>query len=160
MKKLLVPGKSAVALSQNQWNWITTGNPSGEFQYCFWNFYFTKKTILISQKEKQPLAVFSIFLTGKGDSLTERKELLGKTIKKLLRMYQHRLYGKSITPDMGFSLWFLKPALSYLRVESEEELLEKFPQLRFRQFVILINDFESDIEIDVPDRLIEPEIVT
>ena len=160
MKKLLVPGKSAVALSQNQWNWITTGNPSGEFQYCYWNFYFVKKLVLITKDDKQPVAMFSVFLTGGGDSLSERKGILVRTVKQLLRMYQGRLFGKSITPDIGFSLWFMKPALQEFHVESEEDLLRKFPRLRQNQYVLLINDFDADIEIEVPDRLIEPEIVS
>jgi len=160
MKTLLVPGKSAMALTQNQWNWITAGDPNGEFQGRFWDFYFTKKLILFSKSDNQPIAIFSVFVTEKDDSLSQRKELITKTIKKLLRMYQRRISGNCITPDMGFSLWFLKPALEEIKIDSEEELLEKFPYLRLRQYVILVNDFESGIEIDAPDRLIEPEIVT
>jgi hypothetical protein len=159
MKKLLVPGKSALALTKNQWNWITIGDPNGEFQYRFWDFYFAKKTVLLSKMNNQPVATFSVFLTGGGDSLSERKELITKTVKRLLRMYQYRTYGKSIPPDMSFSIWFLEPALEELKVKSEEELLRKFPNLRQRQYVLLVNDFSTGIEIEVPDRLIEPEIV-
>jgi|GEM_PF-3542006 len=159
MKQLFVPRKSALALTLQQWNWITTGDPSGEFQYCYWDFYFAKKVLLLTKADKQPIAVFSVFLTGGGDTLSERKEIITKTIKQLLRMYQARLFGKRISPDMEFSIWFFKPALDELHVESEEELLEKFPYLRSRQYVILINDFDSGIELEVPDQLIEPEIV-
>jgi len=159
MKTLFIPGRSAVAITQRLWSWITTGDPNAKPQYRFWDFYFAKKVILLSKMDKQPVAVFSVFLTGGGDSLSERKEILAKTIKKVLRMYQRRLYGKSIPPDMGFSLWFFEPAIQELNVASEEELLEKFPRLKQNQYVILINDFESGIEIDVPDQIIEPEIV-
>jgi len=160
MKKLLVPGKSAVALSQNQWLWITTGNPSGEFQYCFWDFYFMKKLVLISKTNNQPLAILSVFVTGKDDSITSRKELITKTVKQMLRMHQKRISGKNITPDMSFSLWFINPLLDELQLENEEELLRKFPCLKHNQYVILINDFDTNIALDVPDKLIEPEIVT
>jgi len=160
MKTFFVPGRSAVALTQNQWVWITTGDPNGEFQGCFWDFYFTKKLVLISKMDNQPVAIFSVFVTEKDDSLSQRKDLITKTVKKLLRMYQRRISGNYITPDMEFSIWFLKPALEELKVESEEELLSKFPRLRQNQYVLLINDFESGIELEAPDRLIEPEIVT
>jgi len=159
MKQLFVPGKSAVALTKNQWNWIACGNPNGEFQYRFWDFYFAKKVVLLSKMDNQPIAVFSVFLTGGGDTLSERKDLLVKTIKQLLRMYQTRLFGKRVSPDVGLSLWFFEPALEELNVAIEEELLRKFPILRLRQYVLLVNDFESVIELEVPDRLIEPEIV-
>jgi len=160
MKTFFIPGKSAMALSQNQWAWITTGDPNGEFQGRFWDFYFTKKVVLLSKSDNQPIVILSIFLTGGGDSVTQRKDLIAKTVKQMLRMYPVKLFGKSITPDMGFSLWFMEPALEELHVESEEELIEKFPRLRQNQFVILVNDFESGIEIEVPDQLMEPEIVS
>jgi len=160
MKKLFVPGKSATALTLQQWNWIASGDPNGEFQGRFWDFYFTKRVVLLTKNDKQPMALFSVFLTGGGDSLSERKEVIVKTVKTLLRMYQHRTYGKTITPDMGFSIWLLKQALEELRVESEEHLLRKFPYLKQRQFVILINDFDNVIDLDVPEQLMEPEIVT
>jgi len=159
MKNFLVPGKSAVALTSQQWRWITTGNPNGEFQYCFWDFYFVKKLMLTTSIDNQPIAILSVFVTEKGDTLTGREYLLSKTVKNLLRMYQYKLYGKSIPQNLGFSLWFMKSALKELKLESEEELLEKYPRLRQNQFVILVNDFESGIELEVPDRLIEPEIV-
>jgi len=160
MKKFLVPPKNAVALTKNQWNWIAGGNPSGEFQFKHWDFYFAKKVMLLSNIDKQPIVIFSVFLTGGGDTLSERKEIITKTIKKLLRMYQHRTYGKSIPPYISFSLWLMNPLLEELQITNEEELLRKFPQLRSRQYVILINDFGSGIELDVPDLLIEPEIVS
>ena len=160
MKHFSIPGKSALALTKNQWNWITTGDPSGEFQYCYWNFYFIKKLVLVSKTNNQPLAILSVLVTGKDDSLSQRKELITKTVKQMLRMHQKRISGKNITPDMSFSLWFINPLLGELKLESEEELLEKYPRLRQNQFVILVNDFESGIELEVPDRLIEPEIVT
>jgi hypothetical protein len=159
MKKLFVPGKSVLSLTKNQWAWITSGSPTGEFQYRFWDFYFAKKVVLLSKMDNQPIAVFSVFLTGGGDTLSERKDLLVKTIKQLLRMYQTRLFGKRVSPDVGLSLWFFEPALEELNVAIEEELLRKFPILRLRQYVLLVNDFESVIELEVPDRLIEPEIV-
>jgi len=160
MKQLFIPGKSALALTQQQWNWITTGSPSGESQYCYWDFYFAKKVVLLSKMDNQPIAMFSVFLTGGGDTLSERKELITKTVKQLLRMYPTMLFGKRISPDMAFSLWFMKPALEELKVDNEEELLEKFPHLRQRQYVVLVNDFDSGIELEVPDRLMDPEIVS
>jgi len=159
MKNFSLPGKSAVALTKNQWNWITTGNPNGEFQYCYWNFYFVKKLVLVSKTDNEPLAIISVLVNSKDVSITSRKELIIKTVKKLLRLNQKRISGKNITPDMSFSLWFINPLLEELKLESEEELLEKYPRLRQNQFVILVNDFESGIELEVLDRLTEPEIV-
>jgi len=160
MKQLFIPGKSALALTQKQWNWIAIGDPNGEFQYRHWDFYFAKKVVLLTKADKQPIAMFSVFLTGGGDTLSERKELITKTVKQMLRMYQGRLFGKRISPDMAFSLWFFEPALEELKVENEDDLLRKFPHLRQRQYVILVNDFDTVIELEVPDRLMEPEIVS
>jgi len=160
MKKMFIPGRSAVVLTQNQWNWIAGGNPSGEFQYRFWDFYFAKRVVLLTKTDNQPVASFSVFLTGGGDTISTRMDLITKTVKRFLRMYQYMTYGKSIPPDMGFSLWFLKPALEEMKVASEEELLKKFPRLKQNQYVLLVNDFGSSIELEVPDQLMEPEIVS
>jgi len=160
MKNFSLPGKSAVALTKNQWNWIASGSPDGEFQYCYWNFYFVKKLVLVSKTDNEPLAIISVLVNSKDGSITSRKELITKTVKKLLRLNQKRISGKNITPDMSFSLWFINPLLEELQITTEEDLLRKFPRLRQNQYVLLINDFESDIEIEVSDRLIEPEIVS
>jgi len=144
MKTFSTAPFSAVAFSKKQWQWIT-GTKGDSFPLSHSGFRLAKKLIIMNN-ENEPVMIAHIFVIRKDISCFVEQELL-KTV------LTNKIKASGIKGE--FVVKFMRKGLKTIGVNDEDELIEKFPNLK--ELIILLNDTNKPIDINIPVKMTIPK---
>ena len=151
-KKVTIKPETTAVLTKKQWYQITASKEGDRFPCCYGGFHLAKELLVVTDRDEIPVMITYIFVANRDISYFEKKELIKKILKDKLKMQSSTIKEKI------FRLYFLSAGLYKLGIRDKEELMEKFP--RIREYVILLNDSNSDIVIDIHQEMLSPKILS
>jgi hypothetical protein len=151
-KKVTIKPETAAVLTKKQWYKITASEEGDRFPCCHSGFHLAKELLVVTGRDEIPVMITYIFVANRDISYFEKKELIKKILKDKLKMQSSTIKEKI------FRLYFLSAGLYKLGIKDKEELMEKFP--RTREYVVLLNDSNSDIVLDIHQEMLSPKILS
>jgi len=149
-KTISIKPNSAIALTKKQWYRITSSKAGDRFPCCHGGFHLAKELLVVTGRTEIPVMIVHVMVADKDISYFEKKDLLKKVVKDKLKM-QASSYS-----ERTFRIYFMSAGLHELGIRDEEELIEKFPNLR--QYIILLNDTTDTIELDIPKETLSSKM--
>ena len=149
-KKVSIKPETAAVLTKKQWYQITASEEGDRFPCCYGGFHLAKELLVVTGRAETPVMVVYVFVADKDISYFYKKDLVKKVIKDKLKMQS------STIKERIFRMYFMGAGLYELGIRDKEELMEKYP--RIREYVILLNDTATDIEIDIHKEMLSPKI--
>jgi len=143
LKKAVLPPNSAVVISMKQFVWISTVGDVAEA--------LPQKIELsvVSKKTKKPIALVDVI--SKKDLTNEEKTFVRDILKPKVAKIASTIL------EMSFKL-VLKDRMLQENGITDDALLEHYPDLP--QWVVILNNSSEDIEIELPEKFILPNIVS
>jgi len=143
LKVTVLPPNSVVVVSKKQFAWISNVGSIAE------KFPQKIELSVVSKLSKKPIALVDVVAIK--ELTNEEKSFVRDAIKpKVDRI------AVSIM-EMSFKL-ILKDRMLQENNISESELFEHFPNLP--QWVVLLNNSSEDIEVELPEKFVLPDIVS
>ena len=143
LKKAALPPNSVVVLSMKQYAWISAVTSVDE------KLPQKVELSVVSKLNKKPIALVNVVSIK--ELTNEEKTFVRDAIKPKVDKIASTLL------EMSFKL-ILKDRMLQENGISESELFENFPNLP--QWVVLFNNTSEEVEIELPERFVLPDIVS
>jgi len=151
-KKVTIKPETAAVLTKKQWYQITASEEGDRFPCCHGGFHLAKELLIVTGRTETPVMIVYVMVAKQDISYFHKKDLIKKILKDKLKMQY------STIKERIFRLYFLSAGLYELGIKDKEELMEKYPMIR--EYVVLLNDSDSDIVIDIHQEILLPKILS